>query len=345
MRIVELEHVVRGKVIHRQTVPLAEHILETGRGQEILLAQAQFLAVLGGVVGIQHHGDVLGLVLHRHRGGIVAGVETLQVESVGGLRRPQAQGVDHAVAIAADRHIVGNGVDILGVDPAHMLAAVIVDHVLGAAMELDHLRELGALHLPGVAVAQPVIRVFDLLTVLDVLVEHAVFVAQAVAEHRQAQGGAAVEKTGRQTPKTTVTQAGIRLLGFGVFKFDRKAFDRLTHRSLQIGIEHVIAQRTTDQVFQRQVMRTPHAGHFVVDPGAAPVVHQAVAHHVGQRLVEIDLVATEEAPKVMIEVAPKISSDGIGSARQSVDFLQKTQFFGFLQHDYCSSGGLRYSAR
>jgi hypothetical protein len=43
--------------------PLAHRILQAGRGQEILLAQAQFLAALAGVVGIQHHRNVLGVVL------------------------------------------------------------------------------------------------------------------------------------------------------------------------------------------------------------------------------------------------------------------------------------------
>ncbi len=66
-----------------------QHILQAGRSQEVLLAQAQFLAVFAGIVGVEHHGDVLGSILRRHRFGIAAGIEFAQVELVGGGRFPQ----------------------------------------------------------------------------------------------------------------------------------------------------------------------------------------------------------------------------------------------------------------
>ena len=40
------------------------------------------------------------------RGGVVAGVEHREVELLGRARAPQAQGVDRAVAVAGDGHVV-----------------------------------------------------------------------------------------------------------------------------------------------------------------------------------------------------------------------------------------------
>ena len=68
--VVELEAVLvgeGGEVVPVQADPLAQHVLDAGAGEEVLLAQAQFLAVLAGVVGVEHHGDVLGGVLGGDR--------------------------------------------------------------------------------------------------------------------------------------------------------------------------------------------------------------------------------------------------------------------------------------
>ena len=93
MRVVELETVLvreRRKVVAVARAPLADHVLQAGRCEEVLLAQAQLLSVLGCGVRVQHHRDVLGLVLRRYRVGITAGVEFLEVELIQRRCRPQA---------------------------------------------------------------------------------------------------------------------------------------------------------------------------------------------------------------------------------------------------------------
>ena len=91
MGVVKLEDVLGGELAEVATVPhhpAVEHILEAGRGEEVLLLEAQFLAVLAGIVGVEHHGDVLGDVLGRHGFGIGTGVELAQVELVRGRGFP-----------------------------------------------------------------------------------------------------------------------------------------------------------------------------------------------------------------------------------------------------------------
>ena len=58
--------------------------------------------------------------------------------------------------------------------------------------------------LPRVGAQQPVVRVLDLPAVLDLLAEHAVFVAQAVTDGRNLKRRQRVEEAGRQPAQPTI---------------------------------------------------------------------------------------------------------------------------------------------
>ena len=76
--VIELETVARGEsgeILAIRHDPARQHILQAGRCQEILLSQAQDLALLTGIIGIQNHGDLFRLVLGGHRIRIAAGIE------------------------------------------------------------------------------------------------------------------------------------------------------------------------------------------------------------------------------------------------------------------------------
>ena len=79
---------------------------DRARDEEVLLLQAQLLALRRGVLGVEHLGDVLRERLRPHRLGVVAGVEDLQVERARRLGAPQAQRVDAAVLVARDHVVV-----------------------------------------------------------------------------------------------------------------------------------------------------------------------------------------------------------------------------------------------
>ena len=86
------------------------------------------------------------------------------------------------------------------------------------------------------------IRLLDLLAVPDALAEHAVLVADAVAHDRQLQGGAAVQKTGGQTPEAAVAEAGV------VFELDQL---------FQLDAKLGAARRATASVMPRFSMALP----------------------------------------------------------------------------------------
>src|SRR5512134_3628810 len=84
---------------------------------------------------------------------------------------------------------------------------------LGASLEVHDERQLGVYDLPRIAEAQPVVRLLDLVAVVDMLLEDAVVVAEAVADRRQLQCRHGVEKTGGEPPEAAIAE---RRVGFDV---------------------------------------------------------------------------------------------------------------------------------
>ena len=71
----------------------------------------------------------------------------------------------------------------MGIQPAPTHSTVGLGIAFGATAEFDALGVFGALQIPQDATTQPVIGHFDLITVFDALAEHAVSVANTVADH------------------------------------------------------------------------------------------------------------------------------------------------------------------
>ena len=82
------------------------------------------------------------------------------------------------------------------------------------ASELYNLRILGTAQFKGVAVFQPVVGNLHLITVLNLLLEHAVTVTDTTAVCRVSQGCKRVQEAGSQSPQSAVSQRSIRLLIF-----------------------------------------------------------------------------------------------------------------------------------
>ena len=320
MGIVQLEAVALGKRAEIALIdhhPAFDHVLQAGRSQEILLAQSQYLAVLAGIVRIEHHGDIFGFVLGGNRLGIVAGIELAQVEGVCRDRLPEPQRIDGSVAITGNRDVVRHGQHIAGIDPADTIFTVLVMVMLATAAEAHALGIFRAFHLPGIAVPQPVVRLFDLAAIDDALAEHAVFITQAIAHHRQLQRGAAVQKTGRQPPQAAVAQPGVGL-GFGQFlQLDPQVFKRLGRRIGNAQVQHRIAQRAPHQEFQRQVIAPLAVGLHMGIAGLLPAFHQPVTHDQRQRLViVVDRIAVLVLPQVIGEIMPEIADQAGNVHRQ-----------------------------
>ena len=71
----------------------------------------------------------------------------------------------------------------------------------------------------------------------------------------------------------------------------------------------MVAKRASDQEFEREVMRPAGLVLVLQAPGVAPVAHDPVANGVGERLVQIEIVAAQEAAKMVFEVVADIATE------------------------------------
>ena len=290
VRVVELDDSGLAEIAQVDLVVFraAEEVLERSGDQEILLFQAKFLAFVVVVVRIEHAGDVLVQTGFEVGADIVALVELGEIEPVERLGGPQAERVHGVVAVAGNRGIVGHGFHILRVDPSAAVRVGVVADLLDMAAELDDACEFGTADFPRVAAAEPVVRLLDLVAVLDDLLEDAVVVADAVAERREFERGHGVEEACREASEAAVAEAGVNFLvadlvdvepefrhGFGGFLFDAE-------------VDHGVAERTADQEFERNVMDDAWLFLFVFVASGDPVAHHEVADGVRQRVVEVD---------------------------------------------------------
>ena len=206
----------------------AQQILYAGANEEIFLVQTQLAPGGRGVIRIEHPADVLGVVFALDCGEIIAPVECAEIDFVGGLGRPQAQGVGGLRVVAGDDGVVGHGLHLVGADP--LVNPFFFHHM---AAELHPVHHLGAGKFPWVALGQPVIGNFDLPTVHNGLAEHAVVVADAVAKAWNIERGHGVQKTGRQPPQAAVAQSRIRLQLTDGRHIHAKVQQRLPHPGTQ----------------------------------------------------------------------------------------------------------------
>ena len=137
-------------------------------------------------------------------------VEVAQVNALRGAGAPQAQTVDGGGVIAHQRHVVGNSLDRVVADVTEHRAAVLVAH-FNVTVEVHLAGILHYGHFPHVAVAQPVVRQLDLLTVHNLLAEQTVFIADGAAHRGQVKGRQRVHEARCQTAQTAVAQRGFRL--------------------------------------------------------------------------------------------------------------------------------------
>ena len=93
--VVELEEHALGEALERQAglAEAAEGVLDGAGDEEILLAESELLALEGVVVGVEDLREVLGEDLALYGLDIRAAVEVLEVELVGGMGAPEAEGV------------------------------------------------------------------------------------------------------------------------------------------------------------------------------------------------------------------------------------------------------------
>ena len=279
----------------------AQHVLQGAGGKEILLPEAQLLADLGLVIGVQHLGDVF-----RHDVGIdgavvVTDVERIEIERLGRLRAPQAQQVGVLDAEAGNRGVVRDPVDHQVREPRHTELPLRVRVMLGMPAEPDREAQLRPCQFPGIAVAQPEVGDFLLPAVVYLLVEDAELVADAVADGGYLQGCQRIEITGRQTPEPAVSQAGLLLLLEDLVEAHAQLLRRLPGFIEYAEVQDIVCQVRAEQVFRGQIADGPGTGLLVGLGGADPAIQQPVTHGIGCRHVVIMVGCHVPGPALKVE--------------------------------------------
>ncbi len=94
--------------------------------------------------------------------------------------------------------------------PGRAVAAALVA-MFDMAAEVDVIDHLRPLEFPGVAAAEPLVRIFVLPAVRDDLAEQAEIVTDAVTDGGDSKRRHALHEAGREPPKTAIAECGIGL--------------------------------------------------------------------------------------------------------------------------------------
>ena len=120
MCIVQMDRDCFSQIVKARMIELvtADEILQTRRHKEIFLHQAQFPARGRRVIRIEHTGHVLRHVFRFNSSGIIALVESGQIDFRRRLGRPQAQSRCTFSVIPRDNGIVRHRQNAMGIHPA-----------------------------------------------------------------------------------------------------------------------------------------------------------------------------------------------------------------------------------
>ena len=211
MRVIQLDRRLLGQggdMAEGADMP-AHEVLQRGRDEEILLPQPQFLAGRRRIGRIQHLGNRRRAHLIRQRIDMVAAVERVEPQRIGGVRRPQSQRV-HPPSAPTDRgRVIGDRLNRFGRMPDVANRGFRDRHDLDRAAEADVIADFRPVKFPRVAQRQPVFRIFLLPAVLHDLAEQAVVVADAVAVGGDVERRHALHEAGCEPAQAAIAQRGI----------------------------------------------------------------------------------------------------------------------------------------
>ena len=176
---------------------------------------------------------------------------------------------------------------------------------------IDHLRPL---EFPGVAEAEPFVRIFLLPALRNDLAEQAEIVADAVADRGNRQRRHAFHEARRKPPEAAIAERRIRLALAQFGQADAEIAERRLEHRQQAHIVQRIGEQAADQEFEREVIDPLAAGIVALLFGHQPAVHDAVAQRQRRRLVPV---ALGRHAGVLADRKPQLGED------RALDFGQR----------------------
>ena len=265
--------------------------LHAGGHEEILLAQAQFLACHMVVVRIKDFRQGVRQIFLLHRLVIVALVEGIEGKIIDRLGIPDPEGIDHIVAVSHDRKVIGNR--------AYSLAALLMVIISAGRLIIIHGHIAAEFDLLGVfrplqferiaAVREPVIRLFHLITVADLLTEHAIVITDAAPVRRITQRGQGIHEAGSQSSETAVSKSRIALLILDGIDVDTHLGERVFYLAVGAECQQVIAEVASREELHRHIVHDLRIVFFHLLLRGHPVVDDHVLYHVADSLVDLVL--------------------------------------------------------
>ncbi|KAF5040732.1 hypothetical protein DSECCO2_530350 [anaerobic digester metagenome] len=257
-------------------------VAQRAEDEKVFLDQAQFAAEGDGFARVEDLGHQFRIDLLVDGLDVVALVEDLHIEVVGGAGCEKTQVIDCLVAVADDGDVVGHAEQVLPVHPQGEVTAVRTLVVFDAAVDGHDDGLVAAFDLQGHAFGHPVVGPFDLAVVLDGLLEQAVFVVDAVAAAGQVKGGQGVEEAGGQASEAAVAERRVAFELPDFLQFEAPLPQQFDARVLDAHVVDVVPQATPQQIFDGEIIHALGPGVAVALPGFEHPVHEAVAQGPGQ---------------------------------------------------------------
>ena len=231
-----------------------------------MLLDTKALALPGGVIGIEHTGNILSLVLLGQRTQVVLVIKCIEIQLLLCLALPQTEGVDIIGAVTDNGHIVRHS-----------------QH--GVIRELHLYRMVITTVGPGITELRPIVCILLLAAVcVKALLKQTKLIPQAVTGQRNIDGSSAIQEAGSKAAQATVTQRSILNI-LQHRQVNALVSKKLLHLVQNTQIVHIGIYKTADQIFGGNVVgfALMHTGML----GTIPVIGNGHHHRLTQSLMEL----------------------------------------------------------
>ena len=218
---------------------------------------------------------------------------------------PEPDDVDRIRPVARDQHVAGLAPHHLPRHPTGPQPALIILHRLGVAIETDHLQVIGSGKLPSVSVESPVVRMLDLMAVLEGLLKSRTHTGcRSPRPARPGWPGSQADRRpdgpGRHSPVQAPHRGPSSSAG-------NRIRPRRGGRDGRAGVQRVLAQLAPQHVLRRQVVDELRVGLIVRPSRPGPAVSQTVAD--GHRQRPVGVLGTRRLrrrPPLVTQVVSKV---------------------------------------
>ena len=184
----------------------AHNVLQAAGDEEELLGQPKFLAFEPVVIRIKNLRDVLRRNFIGHGADEISVIKRPEVETLDSLRGPQPHGVHRVGSVAGNGCVVWNSAHHSFWNPLHFEPSLGIRVDLRVPTHLHLKSILGPFQRPRVSEPQPLVCRLHLPSVTNLLIENAVFIADAVANRGNLQCGQRIHEAGGKPAQPAIAQ-------------------------------------------------------------------------------------------------------------------------------------------